>query len=80
MTTPTWRGTIGHHNHKESERLVIARRINETLKISDDITIEIVAVSGNQVKIGIDAPKEVPILRDDVKKALPGDEVVALDS
>ena len=48
--------------------LVVTRRIDETLKISRDITIQIAAVSGNQVGIGIDAPKKVAVLRDDAKQ------------
>lgn len=44
--------------------LVLSRRVNETLYIGDDIKVTILAINGNQVKIGIIADKSVPIHRD----------------
>ena len=43
--------------------LILARKTGESLKIGDNITLEIISVNGNTVKIGIEAPKEVNILR-----------------
>ena len=43
--------------------LILARKIGESIKIGDNISIEIISVAGNTVKIGIEAPKEVGILR-----------------
>jgi carbon storage regulator len=43
--------------------LVIKRKVGEELKVGDDISIKIISVDKNQVKIGIDAPKDVSILR-----------------
>ena len=43
--------------------LVISRKINEKIKIGNDIEITIVSIDKNQVKIGIEAPKNVTILR-----------------
>ncbi|MCM1988111.1 carbon storage regulator CsrA [Oceanirhabdus seepicola] len=61
--------------------LVIKRKKNEGLQIGEDITIKIVGISDNAVKIAIDAPKETIILRselleevmDENKNALVGD-------
>ena len=43
--------------------LVLTRRRGETLTIGDDITITVLAVNGNQVRIGVDAPKEIEVHR-----------------
>ena len=50
--------------------LVLTRRKNESLFIGDDIEIEILAVDGEQVKIGIKAPKDVDIHRKEVYLAI----------
>lgn len=46
--------------------LVLTRRTNETLIIGDDIKITVLGVKGNQVRFGIDAPKEVSVHREEV--------------
>ena len=46
--------------------LVIRRRAGESFRIGDDIEVEILETSGAQVKIGIRAPREVPVLRTEV--------------
>lgn len=46
--------------------LVLARKLNETIKIGDDIEITVVGISGDNVRIGIKAPREVKILRSEV--------------
>jgi carbon storage regulator len=43
--------------------LILSRKLNEEIKISPGITIKIVSISENQVKIGIDAPENVKIFR-----------------
>lgn len=43
--------------------LVLSRKINETIKIGNDIEIRILEIKGDTVRIGVDAPKEVDILR-----------------
>ncbi len=46
--------------------LVLTRKVNESIKIGDDIEITILSVSGEQIKIGIDAPRNVEIHRKEV--------------
>ena len=43
--------------------LVLSRKVNETIKISDDIEIRVLEVKGDAVRIGIEAPKSMEILR-----------------
>jgi carbon storage regulator len=50
--------------------LVISRKEGEELKVGDDIIIKIVSMDKNQVKIGIDAPKNVSILRMELVKEI----------
>jgi len=50
--------------------LVIARKVGEELKIGDDIIVKIVSLEKNQIKIGIDAPRDVSILRMELVKEI----------
>lgn len=43
--------------------LILTRKKNETIHIGDEITITVVRVSGSKVRIGISAPREMPVLR-----------------
>ncbi len=44
--------------------LILTRRVGEALKLGEDITVTVLGVRGNQVRIGIDAPKSVAIQRE----------------
>jgi carbon storage regulator len=46
--------------------LVLSRRLGETLIIGDDIKITVLGISGNQVRLGIAAPKDVSVHREEV--------------
>lgn len=46
--------------------LILSRRIGETLMIGDEITVTVLGVKGNQVRIGVNAPKNVAVHRDEV--------------
>lgn len=46
--------------------LILTRRVGESLRIADDIVVTILEVKGNQVKIGTDAPKDVPVVREEI--------------
>ena len=50
--------------------LVLSRKKSQTICIGDDITITVAKISGNLVSIGIDAPRDVPVHRGEVKERI----------
>lgn len=46
--------------------LILTRRVGETLMIGDDITLTVLSVKGSQVRIGVNAPKEVEVHREEI--------------
>ena len=65
--------------------LILTRRVGETLIIGDDVSITVLGVKGNQVRVGINAPKDVSVHREEIyeriqNEKLPGDEDISEES
>jgi len=50
--------------------LILTRRVGETLRINDDIMVTVLGVKGGQVRIGVDAPQEVAVHREEIYKRI----------
>ena len=50
------------------QMLILTRRVTEEIRIGDDITVTILGIKGNSVRIGIEAPKDVSVDREEIYK------------
>jgi len=57
--------------------LVLSRKKNESIVINNDITIVVVEIRGDKVRLGVEAPKEVPVHRREVYDAIKRNEAAA---
>jgi carbon storage regulator len=53
--------------------LILTRRRDETLRIGDDVTLTILGVHGKQVRIGVNAPRSVPVHRQEIYERIQGE-------
>jgi carbon storage regulator len=60
--------------------LVLARRLNESIMIGDDIEVVVIDIKGDQVKLGIKAPKNVPIHRLEIYQEIKQENIAATRS
>lgn len=60
--------------------LVLARRLNESIMIGDDIEVVVIDIKGDQVKLGIRAPKRVAVHRKEIYEEIRKENIAARDS
>lgn len=54
--------------------LILTRRVGETLMVGDDITVTVLGVKGNQVRLGVNAPKDVAVHREEIYLRIQGEQ------
>ena len=60
--------------------LILTRRMGETLMIGADVTVTVMGANGQQVRLGINAPKEVPVHREEVYDRMQAEKAQQSDS
>jgi carbon storage regulator len=60
--------------------LILSRKINEKIMIGEDISVSIIEIRGDQVRIGVDAPKNVKVFRREVFDAIKAENKAAAES
>ncbi len=57
--------------------LILTRRVGETVMIGNDITVTVLGVKGNKVRVGVNAPREVPVHREEIYERVRAEELAA---
>jgi carbon storage regulator len=58
--------------------LVLSRNLNDSIIINDNITVTVLGVNGSNVKLGITAPKEIPVHRDEIFERIKREKELAM--
>ncbi len=60
--------------------LILTRRVGETLMVGDEVTVTVLGVKGNQVRIGVNAPKDVSVHREEIYQRIQREKVANLEA
>lgn len=60
--------------------LILTRRVGESLMVGDEVTITVLGVKGNQVRIGVNAPKDVGVHREEIYQRIQREKLMKLEA
>jgi len=58
--------------------LILTRRVGETVMIGNDVTVTVLGVKGNQVRVGVNAPKEIAVHREEIYERIKREEAAGI--
>ncbi len=59
--------------------LILTRRVGETLMIGDEVTVTVLGVKGNQIRVGVNAPKDVAVHREEIYERIRKEQLESVD-
>ncbi len=60
--------------------LILTRRVGETLMIGEEVTVTVLGIKGTQVRIGVNAPKEIGVHREEIYEKIKAEKVMASEA
>ncbi len=60
--------------------LILTRKIGETIRIGEDVVVAVLGVKGNQVRVGVDAPRDVEVHREEIYERIARERRAAQDA